>query len=79
MSVKKICVHGNATSWVCDELEELKTMKHVVFGDTCYVVHESTKYILDSEGWWYPLTGDSDPIECDCVDELTIWGTIPEN
>lgn len=32
--------------------------------------------MLDSKRVWYCITSENDPVECDCVEELTIWDTI---
>ena len=76
--VKKINTWGNNAQWVCDDTEDLKTMKNVHFGDSCLVIHTGVKYVLDSKFWWYSVDGKTDPIACDCVEEMTIWGQIPE-
>jgi hypothetical protein len=34
--------------------------------------------MIDGNGVWYPMKSDKDPIECDCVDEMTIWDELPE-
>ena len=35
-------------------------------------------YILDSKGTWHSkATGDNNKIECDCVEESTIWEDLP--
>jgi hypothetical protein len=34
---------------------------------------------MDSKGKWHIMSASQkEPITCDCVDELTIWGEIPE-
>ena len=48
-------------------------------GSTVYVIHTRDTYMMDSKGMWHCVTSDKAPIECDCVEELTIWADIPTN
>lgn len=57
-----------------DEEELVKLGERCSYGDIGYVIHTGEYWIIDSKRVWYPLNnGDKDPIECDCVEEMTIW------
>jgi hypothetical protein len=50
-------------------------------GSEVYVIENRRTYILDSKGMWHNkakenVDGD-DVIVCDCVEESTIWETLP--
>jgi hypothetical protein len=48
-------------------------------GSEVYVISEKKTYILDSKRVWHAKAdGDNSVIECDCVEESTIWEQIPE-
>ena len=66
------------SEFVVDDREEVSKLPKAVHGSTVYVIHEKETYIIDGKGVWYPMKGDKDPIECDCVDEMTIWDELPE-
>lgn len=42
-------------------------------GSTVYVIHTKETYMIDSNKVWYPTSSDAPPVECDCVEEMTIW------
>ena len=47
-------------------------------GNEVYVIQTKKTYILDSKGIWYSKKdGDDSTIECDCVEESTIWEELP--
>jgi len=48
-------------------------------GSTVYVITTGESWMMDSKGSWHIISSNSDktPIECDCVEELTIWEDIP--
>ena len=49
------------------------------FGDTAYVVHTGEYWIMDSKSTWYPLSNkNKNPVECNCVEEMTIWAELEE-
>lgn len=49
-------------------------------GSEVYVIENKKIYILDSKKTWHSKRDDDDDsIECDCVEELTIWDEISEN
>jgi hypothetical protein len=48
-------------------------------GSEVYVISEKKTYILGSDKIWYSkATNDDSIIECNCHEESTIWGEIPE-
>lgn len=65
------------STYIVDEESEIATIPGV-FGDKAYVIHTGESWMLDSAGKWYPFNGDKDPIECDCVEESTIWNDLPQ-
>lgn len=67
------------SKWICDDVEEISTIPRGSMGDTVFVIHTKDTYMMDSQGVWYNITSDGDPIECNCVDEMTIWADIPTN
>ena len=55
--VKKIQVSSNGSDMGCE----------------VYVISTRKTYILDSKHAWHPKGEDGDAIDCDCVEESTIW------
>ena len=50
----------------------------IVNKNEVYVIATQKKYILDSKGIWHSKAiGDNSIIECDCVEESTIWEELP--
>lgn len=48
-------------------------------GSTVYVISTGETWMMDSTGKWHVMGSiRKEPIECDCVEELTIWGDLPE-
>lgn len=48
-------------------------------GDVAYVVHTSEHWMCDSKHAWYSINDkNKGPIECDCVEEMTIWEDLKE-
>ena len=48
-------------------------------GSTVYVITTGETWMIDSKGSWHIMGSiQKEPIECDCVEELTIWGDLPE-
>ena len=66
------------SEFVVDDVEDVAKLPKSSMGSTVYVIHTKETYMADSQGIWYPTTGDNPPVECDCVEELTIWGDLPE-
>lgn len=69
------------TKWLVDDVEDIKKLPPSPMGSSVFVIHTATSYMVDStQTTWYPISSfnSSDgPIQCDCVEELTIWGDIP--
>lgn len=83
MAVRKLS-QGNKigysyVKWLCDDIEEMAKIPPCPMGSTVYVVHTRDTYMMDSNNVWYCMTSPAEPIKCDCVEELTIWGDIPTN
>ena len=64
--------------YVAETEADVKTIKTAPneMGSEVYVIENKETYILDSEGVWHPYSDGKDPIECDCVEESTIWEEI---
>lgn len=67
------------SKWLCDDVEEISKIKKCSMGSTVYVIHTRDTYMADSRGVWHCCTSNMPPIECDCVEELTVWADIPTN
>ena len=65
--------------YVADTAEDVKKIKVTSshMGSEVYVIEDKKTYILDSKGIWHSKADDS-TIECDCVEESTIWEDIVE-
>lgn len=74
-------IQYSITKWLIDEVEDIKKLPPSPMGSTAFVIHTSETYMVDSsKKTWYPINRNSSgsgPIECDCVEELTIWGDLP--
>lgn len=73
---------NNHIKYVADTEEDVKTIKILPnggsMGNEVYVIATQKTYILDSKGIWHSkATGDDTVIECDCVEESTIWEDLP--
>ena len=71
---------NNYHEYVADTAEDVKKIKVVPkqnMGCEVYVIETKKTYILDSKGAWHPKSGDGDSIECDCIEESTIWEDLP--
>lgn len=70
---------GNIAQYVADTVEDVKEIKLLPGSMGCevYVIETKTTYILDSKYVWHSKTSD-DTIECNCIEESTIWDTLPE-
>lgn len=86
MSTLKIFQKGayvnNYVKYVADTEEDVKTIKILPnggsMGNEVYVIATQKTYILDSAGIWHSKAiGDGSIIECDCVEESTIWEDLP--
>lgn len=81
MMVKKLSqgnrVSYSAWKWLCDDVSEISKLPKSPMGSTVFVIHTKDTYMMDSQGTWYCITSDANPVECDCVEELTVWADIP--
>lgn len=73
---------NNYVKFVADTEEDVKKIKILPnggsMGNEVYVIATQKKYILDSKGIWHSKAiGDNSIIECDCVEESTIWEELP--
>ena len=80
--IKKIA-QGNKLQYtnhkfICDDVEDISRLPRCPFGSTVFVIHTKDTYMIDSSGTWTSITSSAPgvPGECDCVEELTIWGEI---
>ena len=67
--------------FVADTVEDVKHMRvsQLSMGSEVYVISEKKTYILDSKRVWHAKADNDDSvIECDCVEESTIWEALPE-
>jgi hypothetical protein len=64
--------------YVCDTIDDVAKLPRSQMGSTVYVIAEKEKYIADSAGAWHPMVSSNPSIECDCVEESTIWETLPD-
>ena len=76
-------INYNIEKWIVDTLDEVKTIRCNTFGSTVYVIDERETYVLNGKGVWKSMynknSGDIPSYDCDCVEELTIWGELNED
>lgn len=86
MAIIKIYQNGrpvnNYCRFIADTEEDVKKIKILPkggsMGNEVYVIDTQKTYILDSKGIWHSKAiGDNTQIECDCVEESTIWEDLP--
>lgn len=68
--------------FVADTPEDVKKLRisQLSMGSEVYVISEKKTYILGSNQTWHAKApNDNSVIECDCVEESTIWEELPEN
>ena len=73
-------INYDLEKWLVDTEEEISTIPRCQMGSTVYVISTGESWMIDSTGKWYIMSSSSgkEPIECDCVEELTIWGNLQE-
>lgn len=73
-------INYDLEKWLVDTEEEVSTIPKCQMGSTVYVISTGESWMIDSTGTWYIMSSSSgkDPIECNCVEELTIWGNLQE-
>ena len=86
MAIIKIYQNGrpvnNYCRFIADTEEDVKKIKILPkggsMGNEVYVIDTQKTYILDSKGIWHSKSiGDNSQIECNCVEESTIWEDLP--
>ena len=66
--------------FVADTAEDVKKLRvaTLAMGSEVYVIQEKRTYILGSDKLWYSKAVNDDAvIECDCVEESTVWEELP--
>ena len=73
-------INYNMRKWLVEEESELSQIPRSNMGSTAYVITTGESWMMDSQGRWHVMSStiSKDPIVCDCVEELTIWGDLPE-
>lgn len=72
-------VNYDMQKWLVEEESEISTIPRCQIGSTAYVIATGESWMMDSKGKWHVMnTSGKEPIECDCVEELTIWGNLQE-
>jgi hypothetical protein len=67
--------------FVADTAEDVKKLRvaNLTMGSEVYVIQEKRTYVLGSDEIWYSKAVNDDVvIECDCVEESTIWEDLPD-
>ena len=79
---QKLMQSGRTTygvaEYVADTKEDVTRIPKCVMGSTVYIIHTKETYMIDSQGTWYAVDSEGDPITCDCVEESTIWEDLKE-
>jgi hypothetical protein len=68
--------------FVADTAEDVKKLRvaNLTMGSEVYVIQEKRTYVLGSDEIWYSKAVNDDVvIECDCVEESTIWEDLPNS
>ena len=72
-------INYNMRKYLVEEEKELSQIPKCNMGSTAYVITTGETWMMDSKGSWHVMKKKKkEPIQCDCVDELTIWGDLPE-
>ena len=72
-------INVDMQKWLADTEAEISTIPRCLMGSTVYVISTGETWMMDSTGRWHVMGSiQKEPIECDCVEELTIWGDLPE-
>lgn len=72
-------VNYDIQKWLVEEESELSTIPRCIIGSTAYVISTAESWMMDSKGKWHVMNSSGkSPVECDCVEELTIWSNLPE-
>lgn len=72
---------NNYSKYVADTPEDVRKIKisstGANMGSEVYVISTRKTYVLDSKHSWHPKGEDGEVIDCDCVEESTIWEDLP--
>ena len=72
-------INYNMRKYLVEEEKELSQIPKCNMGSTAYVITTGETWMMDSKGSWHVMGSiEKEPIQCDGVDELTIWGDLPE-
>lgn len=67
------------SNYLVEDEADLKEIKKSNMGDVAYIIHTSEHWMCDSKHTWYSINDkNKGPIECDCVEEMTIWEDLKE-
>lgn len=67
------------TNYLVEDETDLKAISNAKMGDVAFVIHSSEHWMCDSQQTWYSINDkNKGPIQCECVDELTIWNDLKE-
>lgn len=67
------------TNYLVEDEVDLKTIVKSNMGDVAFVIHTSEHWMCDNNHTWYNInSSNKGPIECDCIDEMTIWEDLQE-
>ena len=72
-------INHDMQKWLVEEESEIAKIPKCLMGSSVYVITTGETWMIDSKGLWHIMGSiQKDPIACDCVEELTIWGDLPE-
>lgn len=77
--VQKLFQNGrflpNYMRYVAETIEDVKKIRvtPASMGSEVYVIETGKNYVLDSKGVWHSKSSPDESIECDCIEESTIW------
>lgn len=63
-------------TFVCDDVNELSQIEGEM-ANTVFVIHTQDIYMLDSKDTWVCITSNTGSVDCNCIEESTIWSNIP--
>ena len=73
---------NNFKQYVADTPDDVRKIKissnGADMGCEVYVISTRKTYILDSKATWHPKGEEGDAIDCDCVEESTVWEDLPK-
>lgn len=65
--------------YLVEEEADLKTIIRPNMGDVAFVIRTSEHWMCDSKQTWYSINDkNKGPIQCDCVEEMTIWEDLKD-